>query len=247
MRLRCLLFVALLFFGVTVAQAETLSFTPNERSISVRGSLMSERTKTYVFAAEAGQYLEMATTSRRGEYLFLRLRDPQGNEVFSNHTTGRLNWEGLLPSSGEYTLFVGLRRANSMRELRVDYLTTVTLHPLPSLQAIASGTGTYWSGEDGSEQPLEQVEIALNNNGGFEVAVRLPNGVQTLKGLWKRQLEDAALLEISECDGQPAKGQGLVFFDDEIYDEGRPTHLQLRWNTGDPSQHFDLFFGQPFR
>lgn len=225
------------------ALAETISFSPGQISASVKGVLVADQTREYIFRGQAGRQFEIEARSDRGQWLVVDVRDKHGRQVFNNFESGELSGRGLLPSDGDYTVDVSLRRPEVQREGRVDYLLTLTIHPEPAPLPISKGRGEYFVSDGAGTRPVSSVAIGLGTSGEARVDVSLDGDGFMVKGRWKEQTDEGVLIEVTEAFGKAARGQGLVVFDDELVDKGKPTHIVLRFDVPEQSTHHTLFFG----
>lgn len=235
-----------LFLGLTVAGlAEPISFAPGEISASVKGVLVADQTKEFTFRGSAGQRFDFAVRSERGEWLVVHVRDADKNNIFSNFDSGVLHGKGVLPADGDYSVYFSLRRPEVQREGRVDYLLTLTLHPKAGVLAIENGVGSYQVNDDGGSRTIQGATVALGGAGDAEITIDLDGDGFVLHGRWKELSDETAVIEISEAFGKKAQGRGVVVYDDEIREDGLPTHLFLRFDVPDQETHHDLVFGRP--
>lgn len=243
MSIRALVFCLLLSLS---AFADVLSFQPGEVSTAVKGVLVADQTRTYTFSGKAGQPFELALRSDHGPWLLVHVRDPNGRDVFNNYKSGELRARGVLPQDGDYTVQLALRRAELQRERRTPYQLTLTVHALPDMVPIEDGEGELFVTDGSGSRQVEQVLIGLGEGGDVQVTMVFAEGDNlVVKGTWRGQTDEAALLRLTEVAGQPARGRGLVLFADEIADDGPPTHVMLRFDAlGNEGAHYTLFYGR---
>jgi hypothetical protein len=224
--------------------AESLSFKPGEVTTTVKGMLVADQTKEYSFAGKAGQQFELVTRSERGQWLLLTVRDKNRKELFNNFNSGELRARGVLPEDGDYTVHLALRRAEVQREGRAPYQLTLTLHTLPELLPMAGGEGEYVSPVHSGGRPIKRLSVGLSQGDQLQLKVELSDGETfLLAGRWKRHTDEAALLQLSEAFGQPARGQGVLLFDDEIVEDGKPLYLMLQFQREGQGGLHGLTFG----
>ena len=226
----------------TPTLAETISFKPGEISASVKGSLVADATKEYIFHGQAGQKLEFMASSERGQWLVIRVRSKDKADVFYNFESGHLKGTAILPSDGDYTVYLALRRAEAQREGRVDYALTLTLHPKPTAVAIERGRGEYFVNDEMGRRPLSGVSVGLGSGGDVVVEISLGEDGFTVKGTWRAQTDEALLLDLTEAFGQKVRGRGILLLDDEVSDKGDPTHIFLQFDAPEQKTHHTLFY-----
>jgi hypothetical protein len=244
MRARNFVLFALLLLTVDVA-ARTIAFKPGEISATVKGELVADQTREYIFQGQAGQSFELSTLSDRGQHLIVHVRDKDKNDVFNNFDSGQLKTSGVLPVTGDYTVYLGLRRPEVQREGRVNYLLTLTLHPLPTLAAIEGGRGFYFVSDGSGQRTVQGVAVGLGNDNTVEIRLSLDGDGLIIKGTWKPQTDEGAVLRLTEAFGQKIQGEGIVLFDDEFNDQGKPTHILLRFEAPEQKTQHTLFFEKP--
>jgi hypothetical protein len=111
--------VSALCFGGAVAGAaygqkvQAVEFIEGVSSAKMTGLLTGYETMTYTLAARAGQAARIAFKPNNGDCEFLVYRPgqtPGQNEAFFNGSNMGNDFSGILPSTGTYTVWVGLSR-----------------------------------------------------------------------------------------------------------------------------------------
>lgn len=228
---------------MTGVAAESISFKPGELSTSVKGRLVADQTKQYTFRGEAGQLFELATNSDRGQWLLVRVWDEQNRDILNNFESGELHLTAELPRDGNYTIYLALRRPEVQREGRLDYLMTLTLHPLPEMLVI-EGEGDYFVSDGAGTRQVQSVSVGLGQAGDARVRVNLAGDSFTIRGRWEipSDVDEVAALELTEAFGQKVRGQAMIVFSDDIDDQGRPLQIVLRFDALEAGTHHSLFF-----
>lgn len=227
----------------TTVCAEVIAFKPGEISSTVKGRLIAEQTREYVFHGRKGQRFDIAASSDRGQWLIMHVRDEDKHDVFNNFDSDRLSTKGVLPKDGDYTVFLALRRAEAQREGELDYVLTVTLHPEAAPIAIEKGRGEYFVSDGAGTRAVRGVAVGLGSGGDAQVTISLDGDGLDLKGHWQAQNDEAILIDITEAFGQRATGQAMVLLDDELVDEGEPTHILLRFDSEQGTHHTLYYYG----
>lgn len=100
--------------GVAYAQkSQKVEFIEGVTSAKMSGRLSGYETMTYTLEARAGQAARIAFKPNNGNCEFLVFRPGQStsqNEAFFNGSNMGNDFSGILPSTGTYTVWVGLSR-----------------------------------------------------------------------------------------------------------------------------------------
>jgi hypothetical protein len=101
--------------GVAYAQNKTqpVEFIEGVTSAKMTGRLTGYETMTYTLTARAGQAARVVFRPDNGDCEFIVYspgQRPGVNEAFFNGSSGGNEFTGILPSSGTYTVWVGLSR-----------------------------------------------------------------------------------------------------------------------------------------
>lgn len=242
--MRASIVVFLLLLGLPTA-AEVLSFKPGERSVTVKGELTADQTREYIFHGQAGQRFDFQANASRGEHLVVHIRDAAKRDVFTNFQSGTLEGRGVLPVSGDYTMFLALRRAEAQREGHLRYGLTLTLHPQDQVVALQGG-GQYFVNDEQGVRAVQGVSVKLAGDHQAEIYVSF--GEQdgfVIHATWKEHLDESALLQVQSAFGQPATGRGVVLLDDDSDDDGKPAMVFLTFESPSQGSFHLLEYGRP--
>ena len=128
----------LLVLTATLAAAppehpEAVHFKPGATSSVLRGKLTGWDMKEYALRASKGQTLKLQVTSRRINWLIVRLypasQSSGDNDLLSSDNSNTFQWEGPLPADGEYVLRLFIRRTEARRGGSVDYRVRLAIFP----------------------------------------------------------------------------------------------------------------------
>lgn len=98
----------------------------------VQGALKGEAVRTYSLTGKKGHAIELTLTSSRANWLVMRLfpaDKPEGADVLSNYISGETQLRGTFPDDGEYTVLIGIRRAEARRDGRATFQLQVANPP----------------------------------------------------------------------------------------------------------------------
>ena len=108
------------------ARPVRVQFAPGRSSVSLTGQVQGYRTNDYLLRANAQQRLTIRLSSER-PFTLMGVYAPNGEALCVE--TCQDQWTGILPQTGDYTIRVGLVRAEARRQGRVSYTLHVSLTP----------------------------------------------------------------------------------------------------------------------
>jgi len=98
---------------------QRISFAPGASSATVSGSVQGYQTRDYVLNARRNQRMAVNLRSN-SSFMQFSVISPQGQTLYVG-----TNWTGVLPTSGDYLLRVGLVRAEARRNGAGGFKLTV--------------------------------------------------------------------------------------------------------------------------
>ncbi len=120
-----ILLVLLMIFAAAginsqVNDDKRIKFQKGESSATVAGSVIRGEENSYVLNAGKNQKMVVVITSTEDNAVF-RIKDRSSRYYLdgAGEIDDAKNWEGLLPSSGEYRIIVGGTRGNAEYTLKV--------------------------------------------------------------------------------------------------------------------------------
>ena len=105
-----------------------VEFAQGRSTVTVAGEVRGYGVMDYVVAASGSQRLTVALVGG-SRYLMLAVYTPEGEAVCVETCDRR--WTGVVPRAGDYTIRVGLVRAEARREGRAGYTLRIGLTPSP--------------------------------------------------------------------------------------------------------------------
>ena len=118
-------------------RTERIAFKPGANSAHIDGRIKGDTTVDYILPAQAGQTINISLASRHTATYFNVLAPGETQVAFFNGSLGNNQYEGTLPSSGEYTIRVYMMRAAARRNESAQYRLEVVLGQ--SLKPITQG------------------------------------------------------------------------------------------------------------
>jgi len=103
-----------------------VQFAPGRSTVALEGQVQGYQTVDYVIDARGQQRLTVRVTSRR-PLVLMGIYAPDG-EAVCVESCG-LQWTHVLRQAGDYTIRIGLARAEARRGGRVSYTLQVSLGP----------------------------------------------------------------------------------------------------------------------
>ncbi len=116
-----LLFIFAVTAGVSSQESEKqIKFKKGESSATIAGSVIRGEENSYVLNAGKNQKMVVVITSTEDNAVF-RIKDRSSRYYLdgAGEIDDAKNWEGILPSSGEYKIIVGGTRGNAEYTLKV--------------------------------------------------------------------------------------------------------------------------------
>ena len=101
-----------------------VQFGRGRSSATLAGQVQGYDTVDYVLKANAQQRLTVRLTSQ-SRFLVIGIYAPDGEEICVETCTAQ--WTGMLPRMGDYTVRVGLVRAEARRQKRAAYTLNVSV------------------------------------------------------------------------------------------------------------------------
>lgn len=108
------------------ARRVRVQFAPRRSSASLSGQVQGYQTIDYVLKAHAQQRMTVSLTSE-SPFTLMGIYAPNGAELCVETCNGQ--WTGILPQMGDYTIRVGLVRAEARRQGRARYTLHVSITP----------------------------------------------------------------------------------------------------------------------
>jgi hypothetical protein len=106
------------------ARRVRVQFAPGHASASLSGQVQGYQAIDYVLKANAQQRMTVSLTSER-PFLLMGIYAPNGEALCVETCNGQ--WTGMLPHMGDYTIRIGLVRAEARRQGRASYTLKVSL------------------------------------------------------------------------------------------------------------------------
>ena len=182
-------------------RTERVHFQKGASSAAVNGSIKGDETVDYVLGARAGQHMNVSLATQHGATYF-NILAPGENEVamFIGSTSGN-QFEGPLPSNGDYKIRVYMMRSAARRNEVAHYRLEMIIDgkgakaaQAPSHDAKVPGTGFHATGNI----PCAMVKGQPTSSCAFGV---------------KREDAGNAMVTVTKSSG----GQRVIFFE-----QGRP-------------------------
>jgi len=112
---------------------QEVHFKRGESFAILQGTLKGWDLKEYSLRANKGQRLRLQVTSRRINWLIVRLypanQSSGDNDLLNSDNNNMFKWEGPLPAGGEYVLRLFIRRTEARRGGSVNYRVKLAIAP----------------------------------------------------------------------------------------------------------------------
>jgi hypothetical protein len=172
---------------------QPLRFAKGASSATIKGSIKGDGTIDYSVRAKAGQTMSVTLNTSNGSNYFNVLPPGSNDVAIFIGSSGGNEWQGTLPSDGEYKLRVYLMRSAARRHETANYTLTVSIagsaaatHDLgkpPASDAKVKGTPYHATGPlpcaMGNDKPIQcEFGVIRGKPGNAEVHITPPGGLK---------------------------------------------------------------------
>lgn len=175
-------------------QSRAVTFNKGHSSASIAGKINGSQTIDYVLRAKAGQRMKVSLKTNNGSNNFNVLPPGSNDEAIFVGSSGGNQWNGILPSDGEYKVRVYLMRSAARRNETANYTLTIKivgtsqtsgLGKAPSSDAKVKGTPYHATGPlpcvMGREAPVQcEFGVIRGTRGNAEVHITPPGGLKRI-------------------------------------------------------------------
>jgi hypothetical protein len=116
-----LLLTASMGFAADDIRSERVHFKKGENSAVVAASIKGYETVDYVLSARAGQHMNVSLATKHGATYFNILAPGQNEVAMFNGSVSQNQYEGTLPTTGDYKVRVYMMRSAARRNEVAHY------------------------------------------------------------------------------------------------------------------------------
>ena len=178
-------------------RVERVHFKKGTNSAAVEASIKGYETVDYLLHGRAGQYMNVSLATKHGATYFNILAPGENEVAMFNGSVSQNQYEGILPSTGDYKVRVYMMRSAARRNEIAHYRLEMIIDsagqsaaPAPSHDAKVSGTDFHATGN---------IPCSMNNG--------QPTGSCAF-GV-KREGNGSAMVTVTKVDGS----QRVIFFE----------------------------------
>lgn len=170
--------------AATDIRTERVTFAPGETTRTIEGRIKGDETVDYLVAGRAGQPMNISMASRNGAAYFNILAPGETVVAIFNGSVSDNQYEGTLPTTGDYRIRVYLMRSAARRGEVASYRLEVIAGAAPaaSTDALVAGTPYHATGSIpcamAPAQPMGSCTFGVIRRGGGSgsVTVTAPDG-----------------------------------------------------------------------
>jgi hypothetical protein len=193
-------------------RTERVHFAKGATSAVVEGTLRGRETVDYVVGASKGQYMNVSMATRHLATYFNILAPGETEVGFFNGSLSENQYEGVLPTTGDYRIRVYMMRSAARRNEKADYRLEMIITGKPQAAAGHSAVADDGQHYDATGkvpcaqykgQPMGQCDFGVlrKGNGDATVVITRPDGrKRTIVFVGGR----ATAADISQADGGAA-------------------------------------------
>jgi hypothetical protein len=192
-----LLLTASICFATDDIRTERVHFQKGANSAVVEASIKGYETVDYVLGANAGQYMNVSLATKHGATYFNILTPGENEVAMFNGSVNQNQYEGTLPSSGDYKVRVYMMRSAARRNEVAHF----------RLEIIINGAGQPSSHASGQDAKVSGTGFHATGKIPCSMAKGQPTGSCTF-GV-KREGNGSAIVTVTKGDGS----QRVIFFE----------------------------------
>jgi hypothetical protein len=119
--LAALLAAEVAYAAAAAGVTKRIRFPRGSTSTAIEGSVVRGDRDKYLLGAKAGQHMDVRISSAEENAVFQIYR-PGGKRTLDDAGEGEdaMEWNGALPDSGDYTIYVGPTRGNATYKLEIS-------------------------------------------------------------------------------------------------------------------------------
>jgi hypothetical protein len=214
-------------------RTERVHFQKGANSAVVEASIKGYETVDYILGARAGQYMNVSLATKHGATYFNILAPGESEVAMFNGSINQNQYEGTLPSSGDYKIRVYMMRSaarrNEVAHFRLEMIVDgkeAKVVQAPSHDAKVAGTEFHATGNIpcsmGKGQPTGSCAFGVKREGGGNalVTVTKSNGSQRVIFFEKGQSigYDQSQADTGEFKARKEADLNIIHIGDERYE-----------------------------